>query len=149
MLNVLPLCDCLVILPKTVYNYSIGGNTSRFMPYMLEDFLALYRYKAKMAVRYPMPYNVDELMNIELVNIVRSYLLMCAKVGKYTETQLYEEIKEISSNQIIRKAANNVKNIELADYIRNSQIDAIAKCIWKTVRKDKWKDTLKKILFSI
>lgn len=149
MLNVLPLCDQLVILPKTVYNYSIGGNTSRFMPYLLKDFLALYRYKTKMAARYPMPYDVEELMDIELVNIVRSYLLMCAKSGKYSEPQLYEQIKDVSSNQIIRKAAETTKNIELANYIREYQFDAIAESIWKSVRKDKWKDRLKKVFFSI
>ena len=149
MLNVLPLCEQLVVLPKIVYNYSVGGNTSRFMPYMLEDFLALYQYKTKLAARYLMPYNIEELMDIELINIVRSYLIMCATAGKYTETQLYEQIKEISSNQIIRKAADNTKNIELSGYIRKGQFDIIAESIWQSVRKDKLKNRLKKFLFSI
>ena len=149
MLNVLPLCEQLVVLPKIVYNYSVGGNTSRFMPYMLEDFLALYQYKTKLATRYPMPYNVKELMDIELINIVRSYLIMCATAGKYTETPLYKQIKEISSNQIIRKAADNTNNIELSGYIRKGQFDIIAESIWQSVRKDKLKNRVKKFLFSI
>ena len=39
-----------------------------------------------------MPYDVAKLMNIELVNIVRNYLLMCAKAGRYRAGQLDDEI---------------------------------------------------------
>ena len=42
------------------------------MAYMLEDFLALYRYKEKMSEQYPMPQDARYYMNIELMNIVFS-----------------------------------------------------------------------------
>ncbi|WP_331497996.1 glycosyltransferase family 2 protein [Mediterraneibacter glycyrrhizinilyticus] len=149
MLHVLPLCGRLTVLPENVYYYNVGGNTTRYMPYMLEDFLALYQYKEKMAVRYPMPYDVAKLMNIELVNIVRSYLLMCAKAGRYSAGQLDDEIQKIIKNPIIRKAAENAENVGLAEYIRKSQNDLIADNIWQTVKKDKWKDRLKRLLYSV
>lgn len=148
-LRALPLCKRLAVLPEKIYYYNIGGNTTRYMPYMLEDFLALYQYKEKMAVRYPMPFDVAKLMNIELVNIVRSYLLMCVKAGRYSVRQLDEEIQEIVKNPIIRKAAENAENVGLAEYIRKGQYNLIAENIWQTVKKDKWKDRLKKILYSI
>ena len=119
------------------------------MPYMLEDFLALYQYKEKMAARYPMPYDVAKLMNIELVNIVKSYLLMCAKAGRYSAGQLDEEIQKIVKNPIIRKAAENAENVGLAEYIKKGQNDRIADNIWQTVKKDKWKDRLKRLLYSV
>lgn len=149
MLHALPLCGRLTVLPENVYYYNVGGNTTRYMPYMLEDFLALYQYKEKMAARYPMPYDVAKLMNIELVNIVRSYLLMCAKAGRYSAGQLDDEIQKIIKNPIIRKAAENAENVGLAEYIRKSQNDLIADNIWQTVKKDKWKDRLKKIMYLI
>lgn len=34
---------------------------------------------------------------------------MCVKSGKYIKLQLYEQIKQISSNQMIRRAADNIK----------------------------------------
>ena len=36
-LRCLPLTQRLVIIPDVIYNYRIGGGTSKFMPYMLED----------------------------------------------------------------------------------------------------------------
>lgn len=149
MLSIIPLCKKIITVPEIVYHYRVGGITSKFMPYMLEDFLALYQYKEKMAARYPMPFDVARLMNIELINIARSYLLMCAKAGKYSVSELNEEIQKIVKNPIIRNAAENVENIDMAEYIRKEQYDLIAENIWQTVKKDKWKDRLKRILYSI
>lgn len=149
MLHALPLCNRLTVLPENVYYYNVGGNTTRYMPYMLEDCLALYQYKEKMAARYPMPFDVAKLINIELVNIVRSYLLMCAKSGRYSAGQLDEEIQKIVKNPIITKAAENADNVGLAEFIRKDQNDRIADNIWQKVKKDKWKDRLKRILYSI
>lgn len=149
MLHALPLCSRLTVLPENVYYYNVGGNTTRYMPYMLEDFLALYQYKEKMAARYPMPYDVEKLLDIELVNIVRSYLIMCAKAGRYSAGQLDEEIRKIVKNPIIRRAAENAENVGLAEYIRKGQNDLIADNIWETVKKDKWKDRLKRLLYFV
>ena len=74
---------------------------------------------------------------------------MCVKSGKYIKLQLYEQRKEISSNQMIRRAADNIKNIELADYIRQYQFDVITESIWRSAREDKWKDKLKKVRLLI
>lgn len=147
--HALPLCNRLTVLPENVYYYNIGGNTTRYMPYMLGDFLALYQYKEKMAARYPMPYDVAKLMDIELVNVVKSHLLMCAKAGRYSAGQLNDEIQKIVKNPIIRKAAENADNVGLAEYIRKDQNNLIADNIWQTVKKDKWKDRLKRILYSV
>lgn len=147
--HALPLCNRLTVLPENVYYYNIGGNTTRYMPYMLGDFLALYQYKEKMAARYPMPYDVAKLMDIELDNVVKSYLLMCAKAGRYSAGQLNDEIQKIVKNPIIRKAAENADNVGLAEYIRKGVNDLIADNIWQTVKKDKWKDRLKRLLYSV
>lgn len=96
-----------------------------------------------------MPFDVARLMNIELINIARSYLLMCAKSRKYSVSELNEEIQKIIKNSIIRNAAENVENIDMAEYIRKERYDLIAENIQQTVKKDKWKDRLKRILYSI
>lgn len=74
---------------------------------------------------------------------------MCAKKGKYNRKQLHEEIQEIGKNAVIRDAAENVRNMEMAEYIRKKKHDRIEESIWRTVKKDKWKNRLKEILFSI
>jgi hypothetical protein len=65
------------------------------MPYMLDDFLSLYRFKLDMAQRYPMPQNAEYLMAVELKNIVLSWLEMCALDGKYDNSALLEEISRV------------------------------------------------------
>ena len=82
-LRVLPETRRLVIIPDVVYNYRIGGGTSKFMPHMLDDFLSLYRLKKELAQRHPMPQNVEYLMAVEMKNIVLSWLEMCALSGKF------------------------------------------------------------------
>ena len=85
----------MVVIPNRIYNYRLGGGTSKFMAYMLEDFLALYRYKEKMSEQHPMPQDARYYMNIELMNIVFSWLTMCKKKGKYSEQEIYKEIERI------------------------------------------------------
>ena len=60
-----------------------------------------------------------------------------------------EEIQKIVKNPIIRKAAENAENVGLAEYIKKGQNDRIADNIWQTVKKDKWKGRVKRILYSI
>ncbi len=103
-LRVLPQTQKLVIIPGTVYHYNIGGGTSKFMPYMMDDFISLYRFKKEMAARYPMPQNTDYLMAVELKNIVFSWLESCAVKGKYSKMALHEEILRVCALPEVQEA---------------------------------------------
>lgn len=152
-LNVLPLCTSLVIVSEVVYFYRVGGGTSRFMPDMLKEFLALYSYKESFADKYPMPYDVKRLMDIEIINVVRSWLLSCVINGKFDKTQLHREIQKIFDNLVISSAAKNIANNEVngevCNYICLKQTEEFIDYILKRVRKNKWKSTLKKLLLSV
>ena len=103
-LRILNLAQKLVMIPDCVYHYRIGGSTSKFMPYMMEDFLSLYRYKRQ----FPLPPNAPLLMDIELMNIVNSWLLLCAQQGKYTDAQLFAEATGLCAHPEIRAAADHL-----------------------------------------
>ena len=148
-LSVLPNCNKLVIIPKVVYHYYLGGYTSKYMPYMLQDFISLYQYKQKMAQKYPMPFNVQELMDVELMNILKSYFYMCAKSERFTEYQLLEEIKTVCSDEIIQNAAKNVAQKEIARQIIDKQYQLIAEKVVEDIRKNKMKERAKKFLLSM
>ena len=96
-LRLLPRLQKIVIIPDIVYSYRVGGGTSKFMPYMLDDFLSLYNFKKQMALRYPMPQNISYLLAVELKNIVLSWLEMCITKGKYSVDALREEISRVCS----------------------------------------------------
>lgn len=69
--------------------------------------------------------------------------------GRYSISQMNEEIQKIVKNPIIRKAAEYAEDVGLAEYVRKDQNDLIADNIWQTVKKDKWKGRVKRILYSI
>ena len=151
-LRCLPLTQRLVIIPDVIYNYRIGGGTSKFMPYMLDDFLALYNNKIKLIHEYTMPQDAIFYTNIELMNILVSWLKMCKKQGNYSETQIEEEIKRICNIPEIKDAAMQLCEREnknaIAVMVHNGEIkqihDKLMKQILMEQRKDKIKEILKK-----
>lgn len=152
-LKVLPNTKKLVIIPDTVYFYRMGGGTSKYMPYMLDDFLSLYDYKSKLAEQYPMPQDWLKLMNIELMNIVNTYLIMCVEKGKFNKTKLYEEIIKVCNIEVIKDASkhlyeNESKNV-MAINIYNCNYEKILNDIYNYINKNKLKNTIKRILLSI
>lgn len=67
-LDLMPLATRTIIVPETVYAYRPGGGTSKFQAKMMDDWIALYHFKADYAKRYPMPQNISKLMDVELCN---------------------------------------------------------------------------------
>ena len=62
------------------------------MPYMLNDFLVLYHTKMKLIKEYPMPQDAKYFTNVELMNVIFSWLKMCKKQGNYSEKLLREDV---------------------------------------------------------
>lgn len=149
LLNVLPLCTSLLIVPEVVYFYRVGGITSTYVPNKLDEFLKLYQYREKMAALYPMPYDVKKLLDIEIINTARGQLCMCIDPGKFSPEQLHVEIQKIFANPIVRDAAKNVDNNEFCRYISLKQEDELADYILQLVKKDKYKNILKRVVLSI
>lgn len=152
-LRIIPNIKKLVITPEVVYDYRIGGGTSKFMPYMLDDFLSLYKYKRTFSEKYSMPYDVPKLMNVELMNIIRSYLYMCVVNGKFTQDKLLEEIKLICEDDIVNQAAeslcNNGSKHEIANVIRNKNYSALLENINAYVKSTYLQRKIKRVLMSI
>lgn len=121
-LRVLPKTQKLIIIPDVVYNYRIGGGTSKFMPHMLDDFLSLYRFKKEMAEKYPMPQNADYFMAVEMKNILLSWLEMCVVQGGYDRNALLHEATRVCALPEIQNA------VRQNDYVAK-QPDGIRKAI--------------------
>lgn len=152
-LRCLPLTQRLVIIPDIVYNYRIGGGTSRFMPDMLNDFLALYDNKVKLIYEYDMPQDAMFYINIELMNIVISWLKMCKKQGKYLEIQMKEEIKRVCEIKEVSHAAMQLcerenKN-QIALMVYNQEIEEIYTRLMQQIDAQKRVDKIKEILKKI
>lgn len=107
-LNLMPQAQKTVIIPNCVYYYRIGGGTSKYNPHMLDDWLALYRYKAQFAQRYPMPQDTQKLMDIELCNMVFTYFRMLGRSAQFTEAELREQINQVRFIPEIAAACKNL-----------------------------------------
>ena len=128
-LRIMPNIDKLIIIPDVVYYYRIGGETSKFMPYMLDDFLALYHYKDQFRQQYEMDSSVKTLMEIELLNITCSYLQMCKYPGKFSKSEMNQEILKVISIPEIEAAAISLQRKKeehiWVPWILNKNVEAI------------------------
>lgn len=150
-LRLLPETQKLVIIPDVVYDYRIGGGTSKFMPDMLNDFLHLYHFKQKMAQRYPMPQNVEYLMAVEMKNIVLSWLEMCALSGKYDNDALREEIKRVCGILEIEEAVRQRDFVEkeptgIRKAIQETDVEFINNALLERIAAGKYRRLIKKLL---
>lgn len=147
-LRCMPITERLVIIPDVIYNYRIGGGTSKFMKDMLNEFIALYEFKSKLAVKYPMPQDSEFYMNVELMNVVMSWLLMCYKKGGYKNKKLEQECLRVCKIQTIKQAAQNLKdrNNKIADLILQQKVDELEKMILERVKQTRKTDIIKKVL---
>lgn len=150
-LRLLPETQKLVIIPDVVYNYRIGGGTSKFMPYMLDDFLSLYRFKQELAQRYPMPQNAEYFMAVELKNIVLSWLEMCTLTGNYDKQALREEIVRVCSLTEVQEAVQQKDFAErepdgVRKAIQNVDVDYIEQRLAERIAAGKYRRLIKKLL---
>lgn len=149
-LRCLPQTQKLVIIPDIIYNYRVGGGTSKFMSYMLDDFIALYREKRKLVEKYLMPQDALHYMNIELMNIVFSWLIMCKNKGKYSEEKMYEEIEKVSHVSEINNAAkelhDNKEKNHIAQMILECDQNKIYNEILQLIQRDKKKNLIKAVI---
>lgn len=150
-LRMLPETQKLVITPDVIYSYRIGGGTSKFMPYMLDDFLQLYRFKKELAGRYPMPQNMEYLMAVEMKNIVLSWLEMCALSGKYDNDALREEIKRVCGILEIEEAVRQRDFVEkeptgIRKAIQETDVEFINNALLERIAAGKYRRLIKKLL---
>lgn len=150
-LRLLPETHKLVIIPDIVYNYRIGGGTSKFMPYMLDDFLALYRMKKQMAIEHPMPQNAGYFMAVELKNIVLSWLEMYSLSDRYDSKSLAEEIKRVCRLPEVQEAVQQKDFVEreptgTRQAIQSADVGQIKAILNRRIAAGKYRRLIKSIL---
>lgn len=150
-IRITPEVSSLVILPDVVYHYRIGGGTSKFMPYMMDDFARLYSYKQQFAETYPMPQDARFYMDVELMNTTKTHFLQCLTNGRFTEQQLTSEIKTVMALPQVKQACTGLagKTGKAAAYAADlsaGNVEPILKQIYETRDANKKRDALKRVL---
>lgn len=150
-LRLMPETQRLGIIPDVIYNYRIGGNTSRFMPYMLEDFLALYRFKTEMRQKYPMPQDAEYYMAIEMLNVLMTWFEMYKQQGKHTQGELIEEIRRAADLPEVLDSLRILQDRKhrISGYLENVEYAIIAEIVTEKLKKDMPKRILKQMLYSL
>lgn len=150
-IRITPEVKNLVIIPDVVYNYRIGGGTSRFMPYMMDDFASLYSYKQQFAKKYPMPQDAQFYMDIELMNTTKTHFLQCLTNGGFTEDQLKAEIGKVMAMPQVQQACGNLvgkgrKIAEYAENLHNGNIELVARLCHETRMANRKREMIKRFL---
>lgn len=152
-LRLLPEIQRLGILPDVIYLYRIGGNTSRYMPYMLDDFLALYRFKTELRKKHPMPQDAAYYMAIEMLNILMTWFEMFKQQGKHSERELVEEIRRVSGLPEVLDALEILrvrkKKHRISEYLEHGEYESIARLVRENLKKTMPKRVVKRILCAL
>ncbi|MGN1444346.1 MAG: glycosyltransferase family 2 protein [Acutalibacteraceae bacterium] len=147
-LNAFAIAERVSFIPDTVYDYYVGGNTSKFRPDMLDEWIKLYNYKMPFAEKYIPESNAFRLADIELCNMTVTYFEMLLEKGGYSYDQFEKAAKEALDRPEIKKACNNEKCSDFANVIllRNADIKEIYTKVSETVRKNRLKNFIKKAI---
>lgn len=152
-LRLMPEMERLGIIQDVVYDYRIGGNTSRFMPYMLDDFLSLYRFKTQMRRKYPMPQDAEYYMAVELMNVLVTWFSMYKQQGKHTETELTGEIARAATlpevTDALKVLRDRSKKHRISVCLETGEYGKITEMIMEQLRRDAPRRLLKQILYSL
>ena len=150
-LKLLPKTKRLAIISKSVYYYHVGGGTSKYMPFMLDDFLSLYNYKKSLIDIYKMDKKTELYLNIELINIVFSYFQMCKYPGLFSNSKLNDAILRCINLEEVKDAVNylNKNNSlnNLSQMLKNKDIIAINRYINQDYNNNRIKRLIKKLIF--
>ncbi len=144
--------NSILIIHDIVYNYRIGGSTSKFNPHFMDDFLCLYIYKKPYIKEYGISSEAYLYMDIEILNCFKSYLLMCKENGKMSDADLGYEMYKYMRHPIIVNAANTVNaqyNNSIAKSIIDQNTDELLALIANIHKHNRLKNTVKQILYSI
>lgn len=152
-LNLMPKAKEIAIIPDYIYNYRVGGGTTRYNPHMIDDWLSLYRYKAQFAKRYPMPQNIRKLMDIELCNMMFTYFRMLGRSGKLDSSALLKEIQRVLSISEVTAACRN-PDIQLSAFqnvqlLQSGDSSAILQLIQADAKKYARTKYLKQLFFKL
>lgn len=121
----------IAITPAIIYNYNMGGGTSKYMPYLMDDFLRLFRYKWPIAESISMPLNWRYYMYTEILNMMRAHLMQSLNVGGLSDETVLQEISNLCEVEEISAAADyyesypNKKLYPYACLVRNRDYAAI------------------------
>lgn len=149
--RLLPVLRRLVIIPDNVYSYRLGGGTSKFMPFMLDDFLSLYNFKKQMAVKCPMPQNIAYLLGVEMKNIVLSWLEMCITKGNYSFDALRVEIARVCNLPEVQDAVTQEDFAQHEPFgirkaLQDCDVEKVASFVTKKVAAGWFKRAIKDLL---
>ena len=149
-LNTSVLAKKTCFIPDIIYEYRIGGGTSKYNPHMLEDWLALYRYKKTFIGLYPMKQNAQVLMDIELCNMMMTYFRMLKQSQRFSEDELRRYINDTIQIPEVRSAAQN-PDIPSGEYcnvtmLRDRESERILAELESEFQRNKFKQTIHNML---
>lgn len=153
MLQLLPEINQVSMIKAPVYNYRVGGGTSKFMPTFLDDNILMYRLKMQMAHKCTSELDVKRLVCVEMKNIVVSYLIMCEKSNCYPAGSLIDEVKSVCSLNEVKESLTMLKGDRsglpgINQPLIDRDYEKICSLIRDKVKKDRCKDFLKKLLLG-
>lgn len=150
-IRILPKCNNVSIISDTLYYYRVGGGTSKFMPEFMNDYFNYHSIQKDMIKKYTLSDKYQYYSNIEIVNVFKTWLVMCYKNRMSKDSIKYEYIKWMN-NESFKEDVLSLKGLwsnNFLELIIKDDFDAIYACIKNVAKKSNFKSKIKKSLISI
>lgn len=152
-MQIIEHAERIAVMPKIVYKYAFGGGTSRFMKTYIADCVSLYAFKKKMIQVYSYPKSYMLTTQIELKNELYCWLAMFFK-HVANDGVARREIARCCALPEIREAVSYEKadhsGVEgFKELVAAQDVDGIYNLVSQRVRKERFKDAIRKIMYRI
>lgn len=149
-IRILPYCKKLVTIPEELYYYRIGGNTTKFMPYFMNDCFEFYKLQQKKIDVYSLNEQYKYYSTIEIINEFNTWLKMCYRFLDYNGFN--KEYQKWNLNKSFKEAVFYLKgkwDNEFYNLLITENDLNIYEYIKKEEKRYKIKQLIKKIAYKI
>ena len=150
-LNVMLNANRVVTIPNVVYQYHIGGGTSKYMPYLADDFMTLYKYRKNLIDQYSLQEELKQSMDIELMYYIKTHLMQCEKYKQAENTSIQKETEKLMNDSDVISAAEFTSKKKMpisfyADLLLSKNYKELQKVARDEIKKSHIKDLIRRVL---
>lgn len=150
-IRILPKCNKVSIISDSLYYYRVGGGTSKFMPKFMNDYFNYHSIQKDMIKKYTLSDKYQYYSNIEIVNVFKTWLVMCYK-NRMSKDSIKYEYNKWMNNESFKEDVLSLEGLwsnDFYDLIIENDFDDIYVYIKNIAKKSNLKSKIKKSLISI
>lgn len=129
--------NSVVLKSNLILCYSLGGLTSRFIPTFFEDFCIVDDVRISLIKKFNYGDKFVRISDVQMYNVIISWLEMCFHLGKYDNEMLMQEIERVLKTPQVYRISESMfveefeakKNRGYLKYLKSKDIERVFKMV--------------------